>query len=94
VSALTDQAVHLGPRPARLLALFAEGKTHKEISAIVFLAMPTVRNMLVRTCEELGARSNRQAIVIAVAHGFLVPKESGEVEVDVARCEASLLATK
>ncbi len=56
----------LSDREAKVLQLIAEGKSNKQIAAIVFLAEGTVKNYVSRIMEKLHANSRTELAVMAL----------------------------
>jgi DNA-binding CsgD family transcriptional regulator len=81
MSALADGTeVRLTPRQAEFLALFAAGKTRRQIASTCFVSPWTVRDVLLDAQERLNAESMRQTVVKALALGILVPRRNGNVD--------------
>jgi two-component system, NarL family, response regulator DevR len=69
---VADQAAGaaLSPQEERIVALVAEGKTNKEIAAILELSPKTVKNYLHNVFEKLGIRRRSQAAVLHARRKF------------------------
>jgi len=61
----------LTPREQEILRLAAEGKTTKEITAILFLSSGTVRNYMSEILQKLEAKNRIEAISIAEEKGWI-----------------------
>jgi len=58
----------LTEKEARVLELIAEGKSNKQIGAMLFLAEGTVKNYVSRIMDKLDARSRTELAVLALRH--------------------------
>src|SRR5690606_18435670 len=67
---LNDLPEPLTDQERRLLSLIAEGKTNKEIAAIVYLSEKTVRNYVSTILAKLGLSNRAEAAAFAVRHGL------------------------
>src|SRR5690606_38064596 len=67
---LNDLPEPLTDQERRLLSLIAEGKTNKEIAAIVYLSEKTVRNYVSNILAKLGLSNRAEAAAFAVRHGL------------------------
>lgn len=67
---LGDLPEPLTEQERRLLSLIAEGKTNKEIAAIVYLSEKTVRNYVSNILAKLGLSNRAEAAAFAVRHGL------------------------
>jgi pimeloyl-ACP methyl ester carboxylesterase/DNA-binding CsgD family transcriptional regulator len=67
----------LSQRERQILSGLTEGRTNKEIGAVLFISEKTVRNHITRIFEKLGVRTRSQAIVMARDGGFLPRGHSG-----------------
>jgi len=67
---LGDLPEPLTDQERRLLSLIAEGKTNKEIAAIVYLSEKTVRNYVSNILAKLGLSNRAEAAAFAVRHGL------------------------
>lgn len=67
---LGDLPEPLTDQEKRLLSLIAEGKTNKEIAAIVYLSEKTVRNYVSNILAKLGLSNRAEAAAFAVRHGL------------------------
>jgi DNA-binding CsgD family transcriptional regulator len=56
----------LGPREREILRLVALGITNREIAAVLFIAIGTVRKHLDNIYAKLGVRSRAQAVAVTV----------------------------
>ncbi len=70
---LSDLPEPLTEQERRLLSLIAEGKTNKEIAAIVYLSEKTVRNYVSNILAKLGLSNRAEAAAFAVRHGLADP---------------------
>lgn len=61
----------LTSREQEILRLAAEGKTTKEITAILFLSSGTVRNYVSEIIQKLDAKNRIEAISIAQNKGWI-----------------------
>ncbi len=61
-----EAAAALSERETRVLQLIAEGKSNKQIGAVLFLAEGTVKNYVSRIMEKLHASSRTELAVIAL----------------------------
>lgn len=66
VSAETPAKPSLTPQEQRIVALVADGKTNKEIAAVLELSPKTVKNYLHNVFEKLGIQRRSQAAAIHV----------------------------
>lgn len=60
----------LSPRERSILALVAEGKTNKEIAAVLGLSDKTVKNYFSHTLEKLGLSRRSHAAAFFIRHQF------------------------
>ena len=70
---LSDLPEPLTEQERRLLSLIAEGKTNREIAAIVYLSEKTVRNYVSNILAKLGLSNRAEAAAFAVRHGLADP---------------------
>lgn len=61
----------LTPREQEILKLAAEGKTTKEITAILYLSSGTVRNYISEIIQKLDAKNRMEAVSIAQNKGWI-----------------------
>jgi DNA-binding CsgD family transcriptional regulator len=61
----------LTPHEVDILQCLAEGMSYRDISKEFYLSYNTVKIHMVRIRERLGARSNEQAVFIAVRLGLV-----------------------
>jgi two-component system, NarL family, response regulator DevR len=64
-----DRLGRLSPQERRILDLIAEGKTNREIAAVLFLAEKTVKNYVSNVLIKLGMKRRTEAAVFAVRAG-------------------------
>lgn len=69
----TDPAERLTPRQREVLQLVAEGRTIKEIGAILGVSGKTVEFHKYRMMEQLGLRTTAELTQFAVKHGIVAP---------------------
>lgn len=68
------EAQHVGvltPRQAQVLRLLAEGRTQKEIAALIDVSTRTVEFHKYELMRRLGVRSNTELMAIAARHGLI-----------------------
>jgi DNA-binding CsgD family transcriptional regulator len=71
-------------RHLKVLRLYAQGLTRRDIAAELFLSPMTVRAYLSQVCEILDARNSVHAVTICLARGYLcVDGRTGDVYVPV-----------
>lgn len=61
----------LSPREKEILKSLCEGKTYKEIGAVHFIAIDTVRTHIRHIYEKLQAHSKAEAILISIRKGLI-----------------------
>ena len=61
----------LNPRERDILALFASGKSYAQIAAIKGNSPLTIRNVVYRIQDRVGARTKQEVVVWAVRNGLL-----------------------
>jgi two-component system, NarL family, response regulator len=61
----------LSSRELEILKLLAQGKSNKEIGAVLFLSEDTVKWHMKRVLEKLGTHDRTQAAVLAIQRGIL-----------------------
>jgi DNA-binding CsgD family transcriptional regulator len=76
---LTSLQVSLTPREQQILPLLAEGKTAREIGAILFLSHRTVENHIANLCSKLGVRTRAEAVEVALAGGLITPGSDAQL---------------
>lgn len=64
----------LTAREAEVLTILAEGATNKEIADRMHYSVGTVKNVVQRVIEKLGASDRTQAAVLAVQAGLVMPR--------------------
>ena len=67
---LGDLPEPLTEQERRILQLIAEGRTNKEIAAVVYLSEKTVRNYVSNILSKLGLANRAEAAAFAVRHGL------------------------
>ena len=67
----TAEDFGLSPREKEILKSLCEGKTYKEIGAVHFIAIDTVRTHIRHIYEKLQARSKAEAILISLRKGLV-----------------------
>jgi DNA-binding NarL/FixJ family response regulator len=60
----------LSERELKVLALIAQGKTNREIAAILYLGEGTVRNYVSNILDKLGLSNRAEATAYAVRHNL------------------------
>src|SRR5207249_11530563 len=68
-SAMTRNS--LTPRESEILAAMADGHAAKAIARQLGVALKTVENHKIRIFDKLGARSQAQAVALAIGQGLL-----------------------
>lgn len=68
--------VDLSRREQQVLELIADGRSNRDIAAVLHLSDHTVKNHVRRILEKLGAESRTEALVIAVRAGIVVVGQS------------------
>lgn len=68
-----ERARHLTPRQREILQLLAEGRTMKEISAILNVATRTVAFHKYRIMEEFGLKTNSDLVKLAIKEHIISP---------------------
>jgi DNA-binding NarL/FixJ family response regulator len=63
----------LSPREREVLQLLAEGKSMKEVAAVLDISPRTVEFHKYRMMELLGVKSNAELVQYAIKQGFIVP---------------------
>jgi DNA-binding NarL/FixJ family response regulator len=67
----TDEAFKpLSDQELKILLLISEGKTNKEIAAVIFLSEKTVRNYVSSVLSKLNLRTRSEAAAYAVRHNI------------------------
>ena len=66
-----DPVAGLTPRQREILQLFAEGKSAKEIGAVLSLSARTVEDHKYRLMESLGIENSTELIRFAIKHGLI-----------------------
>jgi two-component system NarL family response regulator len=61
----------LSPREIEVLKWIAEGKSNKEIAAVLFISEGTVKTHVLSIHEKLGVSDRTEAVVIAIKRGIL-----------------------
>jgi two-component system NarL family response regulator len=61
----------LSPREIEVLKWIAEGKSNKEIAAVLFISEGTVKTHVLSIHEKLGVTDRTEAVVIAIKRGIL-----------------------
>jgi DNA-binding NarL/FixJ family response regulator len=61
----------LSPREIEVLKWIAEGKSNKEIAAVLFISEGTVKTHVLSIHEKLGVSYRTEAVVIAIKRGIL-----------------------
>ena len=69
--AQSEQLLTLTDRELDIMKLVGEGKTNKEIAAILFLSIGTVKNHITHILNELELRDRTQLAIFAVRNGFV-----------------------
>ncbi len=69
-----DRLTRLSPQESRVVALVAEGKTNKEIAAVMGLSDKTVKNYLSNAMEKLNTNRRSQVAVIYSQDGRRSPQ--------------------
>jgi DNA-binding NarL/FixJ family response regulator len=67
------QARHLTPRHREILQMLAEGRSPKEIAAILEITVRTVRFHKYELMRELGIASNAELVQYAIKHALIPP---------------------
>lgn len=68
-----DRARHLTPRQREILQLLAEGRTMKEVGAILNVATRTVAFHKYRIMEEFGLKTNSDLVKLAIKEHIISP---------------------
>ena len=68
-----DRARHLTPRQREILQLLAEGRTMKEVGAILNVATRTVAFHKYRIMEEFGLKTNSDLVKLAITEHIISP---------------------
>lgn len=63
----------LSPREREVLQLLAEGKSMKEVAAVLEISPRTVEFHKYRVMELLGVKSNAELVQYAIKHGLIAP---------------------
>jgi DNA-binding CsgD family transcriptional regulator len=63
----------LSPREREVLQLLAEGKSMKEVAAILDISPRTVEFHKYRTMELLGLKTGAELVQYAIKHGLITP---------------------
>jgi len=63
----------LSPREREVLQLLAEGKSMKEVAAVLDISPRTVEFHKYRVMELLGVKTNAELVQYAIKHGLIVP---------------------
>ena len=63
----------LSPREREVLQLLAEGKSMKEVAAVLEISPRTVEFHKYRMMELLGVRTNAELVQYAIRHGLIAP---------------------
>jgi DNA-binding NarL/FixJ family response regulator len=71
--AANDPVASLTPRQREVLQLVAEGKSAKEIAALLSISARTVEFHKYQMMETLGLRNNTELIHFAIKHGIVSP---------------------
>jgi DNA-binding NarL/FixJ family response regulator len=71
--ATNDPVASLTPRQREVLQLVAEGKSAKEIAALLSISARTVEFHKYQMMETLGLRNNTELIHFAIKHGIVSP---------------------
>jgi DNA-binding NarL/FixJ family response regulator len=61
----------LSPREIEVLTLIANGKSNKEIAAVLFISEGTVKTHVLSIHEKLGVGDRTEAVVVAIRRGIL-----------------------
>jgi two-component system NarL family response regulator len=61
----------LSPREVEVLKLIAEGKSNKEIAAVLFISEGTVKTHVINIHTKLGVDDRTQAVVVAIKRGII-----------------------
>ena len=65
--------IELTPRQREVLQLLAEGKSAKEIAAVLDISARTVETHKYRMMDDLGLKSSAQLVQYAIKHGIVTP---------------------
>src|SRR6516225_1857360 len=68
-----DRPQHLTDRQREVLQMLAEGRSLREIAALLQISYRTVRFHKVRIMEELGISRNAELVQYAIKHGMITP---------------------
>ena len=68
-----DRPQHLTDRQREVLQMLAEGRSLREIAALLKISYRTVRFHKVRIMEELGISKNAELVKYAMKHGMISP---------------------
>ena len=72
-SAAQTDSRELSPREREVLQLLAEGKSMKEVAAVLDISPRTVEFHKYRMMELLGVRTNAELVQYAIRHGLIAP---------------------
>lgn len=61
----------LSPRETEILQMLAEGLEYKQIAGRLFVAPPTVKQLLGRAYRKLGAHNGPHAVALAIGAGII-----------------------
>ena len=68
----------LSPRELEALELLANGKNNHEISSVMYISIPTVRNHIQHLLHKLDVHSRLEAVLVARQHGLVKFSKPGQ----------------
>ncbi len=68
-----EPAPSLSPREIEIIKMIAEGKSSKEIAAILFLSFRTVQNHRTKIMKKLNLKKNTDLVKYAIQRGYTAP---------------------
>lgn len=77
IQAMTAQIEGLTARELEVLTYVGQGKTNKEIGALLFISDRTVQGHLKNIYEKLGVSTRTEAVTVALQHGFIQLTDGG-----------------
>ena len=71
--AIADKAKLLTRRQREILQLFAEGRSAKEVAAVLHISVRTAESHKARIMTLLGAATTSDLVLCAIRHGLIAP---------------------
>ena len=68
-----DEGMLLTPRQREVLQLFAEGRSAKEVAAVLHISVRTAESHKARIMSLLGATTTSDLVLCAIRHGLIAP---------------------